>query len=143
MSGELRNCKVVITGASAGVGRAAAHRFARAGARVGLIARDADALNDVKGELEELGGAGFVTSADVSNRMSSSQRQTPLCGNLNRSMCGSTMRWSPSFRPCGNVKSLSVIALLRTVSLLRPFELASLSPVAPPRNGALAIVHVH
>jgi NAD(P)-dependent dehydrogenase (short-subunit alcohol dehydrogenase family) len=30
---------VVITGASAGVGRATAHRFARAGARIGLIAR--------------------------------------------------------------------------------------------------------
>ncbi|WP_312010277.1 SDR family NAD(P)-dependent oxidoreductase [Bradyrhizobium neotropicale] len=57
----------MITGASAGVGRAAAHRFARAGARVGLIARDADALNDVKGELEGLGGAGFVGPADVSN----------------------------------------------------------------------------
>ncbi len=67
MSGELRNCNVVITGASAGVGRATAHRFARAGACVGLIARDADALNDVKGELEGLEGAGFVAPADVSN----------------------------------------------------------------------------
>jgi short-subunit dehydrogenase len=67
MSDEFRNCNVVITGASAGVGRAAAHRFARAGARIGLIARDADALNDVKSELETLGGAGFIVPADVSN----------------------------------------------------------------------------
>jgi NAD(P)-dependent dehydrogenase (short-subunit alcohol dehydrogenase family) len=67
MSGEFRNRNVVITGASAGVGRAAAHRFARAGACIGLIARDADALNDVKREIETLGGVGFVAPADVSN----------------------------------------------------------------------------
>lgn len=48
MPGEFRDYTVVITGASAGVGRAVALRFARAGARIGLIARDADALNDVK-----------------------------------------------------------------------------------------------
>lgn len=67
MSGELRNRNVVITGASAGVGRAAVHRFARAGARIGLIARDADALHDVRKEVEQLGGTAFVAPADVSN----------------------------------------------------------------------------
>lgn len=67
MSGELRNRNVIVTGASAGVGRAAVHRFARAGARIGLIARDADALHDVKKEVEQLGGTPFVAPADVSN----------------------------------------------------------------------------
>lgn len=47
---------VVITGASAGVGRAVARRFSRAGARVGLIARDADALHETKAEIESAGG---------------------------------------------------------------------------------------
>ncbi len=42
---------VVITGASAGVGRAAAHRFARAGASLGLIARDDAALDALRAEL--------------------------------------------------------------------------------------------
>jgi NAD(P)-dependent dehydrogenase (short-subunit alcohol dehydrogenase family) len=67
MSRELRNRTVVITGASAGVGRATAHRFARAGARVAVIARDKDALNDVKSEIERLGGTGFVVPADVAD----------------------------------------------------------------------------
>ncbi len=67
MSREFRNRTVVITGASAGVGRAAAHRFARAGARIALIARDKDALNDVKDEIERLGGIGFVAPADVAD----------------------------------------------------------------------------
>jgi len=57
----------VITGASAGIGRAVAHRCALAGADVGLIARDRDALNEVKREVEMLGGVGFVAPADVSN----------------------------------------------------------------------------
>jgi NAD(P)-dependent dehydrogenase (short-subunit alcohol dehydrogenase family) len=67
MPGELRNRTVVITGASAGVGRATAHRFARAGARIAVIARDEDALNDVKNEIEGLGGTGFVAPADVAD----------------------------------------------------------------------------
>lgn len=58
---------VVITGASAGVGRAIAYRFGRAGAKVGLIARDSAALMEVKREVERLGGSAFVAAADVSD----------------------------------------------------------------------------
>jgi NAD(P)-dependent dehydrogenase (short-subunit alcohol dehydrogenase family) len=43
---------VIITGASAGVGRAIAKRFADAGDRVGLIARDPSALQDVQREVQ-------------------------------------------------------------------------------------------
>src|SRR6185437_9965567 len=41
---HVRNKVVVVTGASAGVGRATAEAFAREGAFLGLIARDKDAL---------------------------------------------------------------------------------------------------
>ncbi|AMN43105.1 SDR family oxidoreductase [Rhodoplanes sp. Z2-YC6860] len=58
---------VVITGASAGIGRATAHRFARAGARLGLIARDRGALDDVKDEVEALGGTAAVAAVDVAD----------------------------------------------------------------------------
>jgi NAD(P)-dependent dehydrogenase (short-subunit alcohol dehydrogenase family) len=59
---------VVITGASAGVGRATAQRFARAGDRLGLIARDADALQDVRREALNLGaGAVATAAADVAD----------------------------------------------------------------------------
>ena len=58
---------VVITGASAGVGRAIAHRFARAGWRIGLIARDAEALEEVRQEVGELGGSAIVAAADVAD----------------------------------------------------------------------------
>src|SRR5262249_19684737 len=56
---------VVITGASTGVGRATAHRFARSGARIGLISRDERALNDVKSEVEALGSTAAVAALDV------------------------------------------------------------------------------
>ncbi|WP_191060158.1 SDR family oxidoreductase [Geminicoccus harenae] len=58
---------VVVTGASAGVGRAVAHRLARDGCRIGLLARDAAALETVRAEIEHLGGQGLVLPADVAD----------------------------------------------------------------------------
>ncbi len=58
---------VVVTGASAGVGRATVRRFARDGARIGLIARDADALAEVAREVEEAGATALVLPLDVTD----------------------------------------------------------------------------
>ncbi len=55
----------VITGASAGVGRATAQAFARKGARIGLIARGLDGLEATKREVEALGGRALILPADV------------------------------------------------------------------------------
>ncbi len=58
---------VVITGASAGVGRATAQAFGRRGAKVGLIARGRDGLEAAKREIEELGGQAIVLPLDVAD----------------------------------------------------------------------------
>ncbi len=58
---------VAVTGASAGVGRAIVQRFAKAGWRIGLIARDASALEAVKREVEQHGASAVVAAADVSD----------------------------------------------------------------------------
>jgi NAD(P)-dependent dehydrogenase (short-subunit alcohol dehydrogenase family) len=58
---------VVITGASAGVGRAAAREFARHGARIGLLARGTEGLNVARREVEELGSEALVVPIDVAN----------------------------------------------------------------------------
>ncbi len=58
---------VMITGASAGVGRAIVREFARAGAWIGLIARGADGLEATRREVEELGGRAMVLPLDVAD----------------------------------------------------------------------------
>ncbi|MEO6953228.1 MAG: SDR family oxidoreductase [Polyangia bacterium] len=58
---------VVITGASAGVGRATVRRFARDGASIGLIARGAAGLEGARREVEEAGGKAIVLPLDVTD----------------------------------------------------------------------------
>jgi NAD(P)-dependent dehydrogenase (short-subunit alcohol dehydrogenase family) len=58
---------VVITGASAGVGRATAREFARRGARIGLIARGRERLDQTAREIGLLGGSALALPCDVSD----------------------------------------------------------------------------
>ncbi|MFZ0242727.1 MAG: SDR family oxidoreductase [Desulfobacterales bacterium] len=58
---------VVITGASAGVGRATVREFAQRGAAIGLIARDRDRLEQTRREVECDGGRALVLPADVAD----------------------------------------------------------------------------
>ncbi|HZT58685.1 MAG TPA: SDR family oxidoreductase [Pyrinomonadaceae bacterium] len=58
---------VVVTGASAGLGRAIVRRFAREGAHVGLLARGRDGLEGAKKDAEELGGKALVLPTDVAD----------------------------------------------------------------------------
>ena len=58
---------VVVTGASAGVGRATVQAFARRGARLGLIARGPDGLDATRAEVEQLGGSALVFAVDVAD----------------------------------------------------------------------------
>ena len=62
-----RQPTVVICGATAGVGRATANAFARAGYRVALVARGADGLADTRAELQALGATVLAISADVAD----------------------------------------------------------------------------
>jgi NAD(P)-dependent dehydrogenase (short-subunit alcohol dehydrogenase family) len=58
---------VVITGASAGVGRATARAFARRHAKIALIARGRDGLEAARREVEQLGVEALVVPVDVAD----------------------------------------------------------------------------
>jgi NAD(P)-dependent dehydrogenase (short-subunit alcohol dehydrogenase family) len=56
---------VVITGASAGVGRATVRRFAQEGAYIGLLARGEDGLQGALEDVERAGGKALIVPTDV------------------------------------------------------------------------------
>lgn len=63
----LRGKVVAVTGASAGVGRASAEAFARAGANVALIARDSRRLDEARTDVERIGGNAIALPTDVAD----------------------------------------------------------------------------
>jgi NAD(P)-dependent dehydrogenase (short-subunit alcohol dehydrogenase family) len=57
----------VVTGASAGIGRAVAREFAQHGWRVALLARGTDGLEGARADVERLGGEALVLPTDVAD----------------------------------------------------------------------------
>ena len=62
---ELRGRSVLLTGATGGIGRAAALRLARSGARLTLVARSEEPLRSLASEVEAAGGEALAVPADV------------------------------------------------------------------------------
>ena len=65
--GAVNGKTVVITGASSGIGRAAALKIAAAGGIPILVARTQEKLEEVKAEIERDGGTAYAYSADLSD----------------------------------------------------------------------------
>ena len=57
----------VVTGASAGVGRATACAFAKRGAKIGVLARGRAGLEGARSDIERLGGEALVLPIDVAD----------------------------------------------------------------------------
>lgn len=66
MKKDFEGKTVVVTGASAGLGRAIVREFAKRGANLGLLARGEDGLNAAKEEVEACGGKALAIPTDVS-----------------------------------------------------------------------------
>jgi NAD(P)-dependent dehydrogenase (short-subunit alcohol dehydrogenase family) len=62
---EMKGKVALVTGASSGIGRAAAMKFASEGAKTAIVARRADALAEVAREIRAKGGECQIIAADV------------------------------------------------------------------------------
>ena len=67
LTNQVRNRVVVVTGASSGIGKAAALKLAAGGAVVILVARGEEALLATKHEIDAMGGQAFICTCDVSD----------------------------------------------------------------------------
>ncbi len=67
MPGLFAGKTVFITGASSGIGEAAARAFAAEGARVAMLARRLDRLEEVKKAIEAAGGGAMIFQCDVTD----------------------------------------------------------------------------
>lgn len=67
---SLQNKVVMITGASSGIGRGLAVELARRGAKLGLVARRVEVIDEVVRQIEALGGKAVALPADVQSESS-------------------------------------------------------------------------
>lgn len=67
MKSEFQNKVIVITGASAGVGRATAREFGKHKAKVALLARGMDGLEAAAEEIRKMGGEALPIKVDLAN----------------------------------------------------------------------------
>jgi NAD(P)-dependent dehydrogenase (short-subunit alcohol dehydrogenase family) len=67
LTGAVKNKVVLITGASAGIGKAAAIKIAEAGAKILIVARSEDKLLETRQEIEAKGGSAFIYTADIAD----------------------------------------------------------------------------
>jgi NAD(P)-dependent dehydrogenase (short-subunit alcohol dehydrogenase family) len=65
--GAVNGKTVLITGASSGIGRAAAFKIARAGGIPLLVARSEDKLEQTRREIEDMGGSAYAYTADIAD----------------------------------------------------------------------------
>jgi len=83
-SRDLENTVALVTGASSGIGQAAARTLAARGAAVALAARRADRLQELAGEIADAGGTALPIEADVSDREQAEQAVAHTAEELGR-----------------------------------------------------------
>jgi NAD(P)-dependent dehydrogenase (short-subunit alcohol dehydrogenase family) len=130
LSGAIGGKVVLITGASSGIGKAAAVRCGEAGAEVLLVARTPEKLEETKTEVEEAGGTAHIYQCDLSDlddveRMAKEvldrhERVDILVNNAGRSIRRSIENSYDRFHDFERTMQLNYFGALRLIISLLP-----------------------
>lgn len=141
MVSQLSTPIVLITGASSGIGRAAAHLFAAQGARVVLTARRAPELEALRDELTAAGHTALVVPADLTDATQADALVTQTLGAfgridvlVNNAGYGAQCRFD-EMEP-------DAIARMFAVNVLAPMALARAVLPAMRQQGSGSVVNV-
>ncbi|MCA1632647.1 MAG: SDR family NAD(P)-dependent oxidoreductase [Acidobacteria bacterium] len=125
---EWKDKVVLITGASSGIGRALALALGRRGSRVGLLARRAEVLIELAGEVERAGGKALALAADVRDAgemKKAAERVREQWGHVdvlvaNAGMSTTTAGADLDAAEAGDVISINVIGVVNSVAAVLP-----------------------
>ncbi|HKG65760.1 MAG TPA: SDR family oxidoreductase [Solirubrobacteraceae bacterium] len=128
--GAVNGRTVVITGASSGIGRAAALKIAAAGGVPILVARSRDKLEEVQQEIESRGGTAHVYTADLSDNesidaaveqiLSDHAAVDMLVNNAGRSIRRSVMLSVDRFHDYERTVKLNYLGTIKLILALLP-----------------------
>jgi NAD(P)-dependent dehydrogenase (short-subunit alcohol dehydrogenase family) len=128
--GAVNGRNVIITGASSGIGRAAALKIAAAGGVPILVARTMEKLEEVKGEIEAAGGTAYAYSADLSDIdsidgavqriLSDHAAVDMLVNNAGRSIRRSVMLSTDRFHDYERTIKLNYLGTIKLILALLP-----------------------
>ncbi len=130
LSGAVRGRKVVITGGSSGIGRAAALQLAAAGAIPILVARSADKLEEARLEIEEAGGEAYAYSVDLASPeaieefvallLADHERIDMLVNNAGRSIRRGVLQSLDRFHDYERTMTLNYFGTIKLITRLLP-----------------------
>ncbi|MDT5154023.1 MAG: hypothetical protein QOI01_5756 [Mycobacterium sp.] len=129
-AGPLVSRHVIITGASSGIGRASAIAVAERGACVFALARNAEALDGLVGEIRESGGSAYAFTCDVTDSDSVDHTVKDILGqfghvdylvnNAGRSIRRSVSASTDRFHDYERVMAVNYFGSVRMVLALLP-----------------------
>ena len=134
----------LITGASRGLGRALALTLAQKGARLALLARDADALQAVVSQIQQAGGTAFPIVADIGDKHAIhaiAQQATSLVGPIDL-LIHNASTLGPTPLPLLLDTECEDFDRVLQVNLLGPFRLSKLIVGSMALRGGGTVVHI-